>query len=207
MPNQPEETFLQKNFEYYQAWHHWLGKAVKLKRAALILYLADLPDLRLYDKAYKKALKQIGAEGRALIRHQHPDMLPAFSMFGSALESLFKSLMVSKNPSLIGAHKLSPSLKSHDLVQLARHAGVKLNAQEIGVLAWVTEVVIWKARYSVPTNIKFGDAFFHRLDNTKLADAQACIKVLRAIFTRTKKMLPRQKRISNWFDVLIAWKE
>jgi hypothetical protein len=43
-----EDTFLQKNFEYYQEWQHWLGKADKLKRAALILYQADLPDLRLY---------------------------------------------------------------------------------------------------------------------------------------------------------------
>ncbi len=70
MSNQPEETFLQKHFEYYQAWHHWLGKAVKLKRAALILYRADLPDLRLYDKAYKKAEKEVGDEGKALIRRQ-----------------------------------------------------------------------------------------------------------------------------------------
>jgi len=207
MSNQPEETFLQEHFEYYQAWHHWLGKAVKLKRAALILYRADLPDLRLYGKAYKKAEKEVGDEGKALIRHRHPDMLPAFSMFGSALENLFKGLMVSKNPGLIGANKLSPSLKSHDLVQLAKDAGVKLNAQETRLLEWMSEVVIWKARYSVPTNIKFGDAFFHRLDNTTLADAKACIKILEAIFARTKKQLPRLKRISDGFDLLIAWKE
>jgi hypothetical protein len=106
-----EDTFLQKNFEYYQEWHHWLGKADKLKRAALILYQADLPDLRLYDAAYKIALAEIGEEGRAPVRHPHPDMLPAFSLFGSALESVFKGLMVSKNPGLIGADKLSPSLK------------------------------------------------------------------------------------------------
>jgi hypothetical protein len=138
MSNQPEESFLQKNFEYYQAWHHWLRKAVKLKRAALILYRADLPDLRLYDKAYKKAEKEVGQEGKALIRHRHPDMLPAFSMFGSALESLFKGLMVGKSPGLIGAHKLSPSLKSHDLVQLSKDAGVKLNAPETRLLAWLS---------------------------------------------------------------------
>jgi hypothetical protein len=207
MSNQPEESFLQKNFEYYQAWHHWLRKAVKLKRAALILYRADLPDLRLYDKAYKKAEKEVGQEGKALIRHRHPDMLPAFSMFGSALESLFKGLMVSKSPGLIGAHKLSPSLKSHDLVQLSKDAGVKLNAPETRLLGWLSEVVIWKARYSVPTNTKFGAAFFHRLDNTSLADAQACIKILETIFARTKKALPKEKRISDGFDLLIAWKE
>lgn len=146
----------------------WLGKAGKLKRAALILYQADLPDLRLCDAAYKIALAEIVKEGRAPVRHPHPDMLPAFSLFGSALESVFKGLMVSKNPDLIGADKLSPSLKSHDLVQLANDAGLPLSEQETRLFAWVSEVVIWKARYSVPTNTKYGDAFFHRLDNIYL---------------------------------------
>jgi hypothetical protein len=72
--------------------------------------------------------------------------------------------MVSKNPGLISANRLSPILKSHDLVQLAKDAGIKLSGPETRLLAWVSEVVIWKARYSVPTNPKF--AFFHRLDKS-----------------------------------------
>jgi hypothetical protein len=207
MSNQPEETFLQKNFEYFQAWHHWLDKAVKLKRAALVLYRANLPDLRLYDKAHKKAEKAVGDEGKALIRHHHPDMLPAFSMFGSALENLFKGLMVSKNSSLIGANQLSTSLTSHNLVRLAKDAGLKLSKEETYLLEWISQVVIWKARYSVPTKIKSADAFFHDLDNTSLADAKACIKILEVIFARTKKHLPRRKRVSDGFDLLIAWKD
>jgi hypothetical protein len=202
-----EDTFLQKNFEYYQEWHHWLGKADKLKRAALILYQADLPDLRLYDAAYKTALAEIGEEGRAPVRHPHPDMLPAFSLFGSALESVFKGLMVSKNPGLIGADKLSPSLKSHDLVQLANDAGLPLSESETSLLAWVSEVVIWKARYSVPTNTKYGDAFFHRLDNISLPDAEACIEALESIFDRTKAALPPLERVSEGFDLVVSWKE
>lgn len=35
-----EDTFLKKNYEYYQAWHHWLSKAEKLKRASLVPRLA-----------------------------------------------------------------------------------------------------------------------------------------------------------------------
>lgn len=202
-----ESTFLQRNFEYYQAWHHWLGKAEKLKRAALILYRADLPDLRLYDEAYKVALAEIGEEGKAPVRYPHPDMLPAFSLFGSALESIFKGLMVCKNPDLIGAHKLSPSLKSHDLVQLAKDAEFAVSEPETNLLWWVSEVVIWKARYSVPTNTKYGDAFFYRLDNIGLADAEACIGALEGIFDRAKAALPPLEKISDGFDVLISWKE
>jgi hypothetical protein len=95
--------------------------------------------------------------------------------------------MVSKNPGLIGADKLSPSLKSHDLVQLANDAGLPLSESETSLLAWVSEVVIWKARYSVPTNTKYGDAFFHRLDNISLPDAEACIEALESIFDRTNR--------------------
>jgi hypothetical protein len=202
-----ENTFLQQNFRFYQEWHHWLGKAEKLKRASLILYNADLPDLRLYDEAHKMALQEIGDEGKALVRHPHPDMLPAFSMFGSALENLFKGVMVHKDPELIGANKLSPSLKSHDLLELAEAAGVALSEPETRLLAWLSEVVIWKARYSVPTNTKFGDAFFHRLDNISLADAEACIKALEELFARTVKMLPEPKKLTEGFDLIIAWKE
>src|SRR5258707_4037153 len=118
-----EDSFLRQHFKYYQEWDHWLEKAKKLKRASLILYNADLPDLQLYDQAYKKALEEIGEEGKAPVRHRHPDMLPAFSMFGSALENLFKAVMVYKDPGLISADKLSQDLKSHDLVHLAEEAG------------------------------------------------------------------------------------
>jgi hypothetical protein len=110
--------------------------------------------------------------------------------------------MVSKNPGLISANRLSPILKSHDLVQLAKDAGIKLCGPETRLLAWVSEVVIWKARYLVPTNPKF--AFFHRLDNIDLADAIACIKALEGISARTKKMLPRPKRVSEGFDALVS---
>ncbi|WP_456798090.1 hypothetical protein [Bradyrhizobium sp. USDA 4473] len=203
-----EDTFLQKNYHYYQAWHHWLGKAEKLKRAALILYQADLPDLRLYDEAHNRALEELrGREGTAAVRYPHPDMLPAFSLFGSALESVFKGVMVNNDSSLIGEHKLSQSLKSHDLVQLAEGAAIALDDRETRLLSWVSEVVIWKARYSVPTNTKFGDAFFHQLDNISLADAETCILLLEGIFDRAKSALPPLERASEGFDVLVSWKE
>jgi hypothetical protein len=98
MSNQSENTFLQKNYEYYQEWHRWLGKAVKLKRASLILYRADLPDLRRYEKAHQKAVKEIGEEGVAPIRHLHPDLLPAFSMFGLGTREPFQGLDGQQEP-------------------------------------------------------------------------------------------------------------
>ncbi|MEH2480207.1 hypothetical protein V1282_003564 [Nitrobacteraceae bacterium AZCC 2146] len=203
-----EDSFLRQHYEYYQAWHHWLEKAKKLKRASQILLDADLPELRLYDQAYKTALKEIGKEGKALVRHAHPDLLPAFSMFGSALESLFKAVMVNNDPGLVGADRLAQDLKSHDLVRLAKDAAVPLDDREGVLLAWLSEVVIWKARYSVPTNVKFGDMFFHRLDNISLADAEACMETLEGLFARTTDMLPAPPpRSTDGFDLLMVWKE
>lgn len=202
-----EETFIQKHFRFYQEWGHWVKKAQNLRRVSLILFNADLPELRLYDEAHNRALKEIGEEGTAAVRHPHPDMLPAFALFGSAFESLFKGVMIYKNPGLIGANKLSERLKSHHLLALAKEAGVRLSEPETRLLAWLSEVVIWKARYSVPTNLKFGDAFFHRLDNISLADAEACIKALEDLFERVTKLLPEPAKLTEGFDVLVVWKD
>jgi hypothetical protein len=90
---------------------------------------------------------------------------------------------------------------------LANDAGLALNEPETMLLAWVSEVVIWKARYSVPTNTKYGDAFFHRLDNISLADAEACIDAMERIFERTKAARPPLEKVSEGFDLLISWRE
>jgi hypothetical protein len=38
-------------------------------------------------------------------------------------------------------------------------------------------------------------------------DAEACIKALEGIFDRTKTKLPPLEKVSEGFDLLIAWKE
>jgi hypothetical protein len=203
-----EELFFQQNYKYYQACDHWLDKAAKLRRAFLFLYDVNLPDLQLYDAAYNRALMEIGEEGSAPIRYQHPDMLPAFGLFGSAIENLFKAIMIHNDPNLIGADRLSSDVKCHDLLQLAKKAEIALTNQEVRLLEWLTEVVIWKARYSVPTNLKFGDKFFHPLDNASLADAEASKYALEGLFTRINNQLPQpQEKPTDDFDVLVVWKE
>ena len=67
---------------------------------------------------------------------------------------------------------------------------------------WVTEVLIWKARYSVPTTTKYAEHFFHRLDNIDLEDAKKCIRILKEVFARTKKKLPRRRRLAKW-DIIV----
>jgi len=199
---QPDNEFLQKNFGYFQEWHHWYDKAVSLRRAALVLYRNSIPELRKFEKARRAAEKELKKRSVAPIRYPHPDLLPAFCLYGSALENAFKGIMVSKNKKLIGADHLSKSLQKHNLIKLARSAGVSLSRTEEYVLQWVTEVLIWKGRYSVPITTQHAKHFFHKLDDVRLTSAKTCIKVLDDVFTRAKKAMPRRVRRTR-FDVLV----
>jgi hypothetical protein len=130
-------------------------------------------------------------------------VLPAFSIYGSALENAFKGIMVSKNKGFIGANRLSESLQEHNLIKLAPSAGVPLSSSEEYVLQWVTEVLIWKARYSLPTKTEHMGHFFHELDDVRLTSARMCIKILDRVFARAKKAMPRRVRLAK-FGVLLA---
>lgn len=200
MAQQPDEQFLQKNYQYLQEPHHWRDKAVSLRAMANALYGKALPDLRLYEKARKVALKALKHRRVVTVKAVEPDILPAIALYGAALENAFKALMVSKNPALIGAHKLSGKLKSHNLVELARAAGISLSPDEQYLLKWVSEVVIWKARYPVPTYPQAH--LFHALDQATLEGTRSCFRGLHAVFARIDKALPRH-RMRLKFGVLV----
>ena len=201
MAQQPDEQFLQKNYQYFQEPHLWHNKAVSLRAMANALYGKALPDLRLYEKARKVALKELKHRRVVPVKAVVPDILPAIALYGAALENAFKGLMVSKDPALIGAHKLSEKLKSHKLVELARAAGISLSPDEQYLLKWVSEVVIWKGRYPVPTDPQAAD-FFHPLDEVTLEGTLSCFRGLHAVFARIKKALPR-RRMRLKFGVLV----
>ena len=99
---QIDNEFLQSNFQYFQEWHHWHDKAISLRKTAIVLYRNSIPELRKYDKAYRVAQKELKLKKRIVvpIRYPHPDVLPAFSIYGSALENAFKGIMVSKDKNL-----------------------------------------------------------------------------------------------------------
>jgi hypothetical protein len=92
-------------------------------------------------------MKELEHNRRAVVRFPHPDVLPAFGLFGYALENIFKGILVSKQPTLVKADRLSDKLKEHNLLKLAAAAGIALSEKEKRILGWLTEVTIWKARY------------------------------------------------------------
>jgi hypothetical protein len=105
-------NFFRKNYQFFQGWHHWHNKAVSLRAKAKALYSNALPELRLYEKARKVALKELRHRSVVPVKAVEPDILPAIALYGAALENALKGLMVSKDPALIGAHKLSPKLQA-----------------------------------------------------------------------------------------------
>jgi hypothetical protein len=109
--------------------------------------------------------------------------------------------MISRDKSLIGAHRLSIKLQSHKLVKLARAAGIVLSPKEAYLLDWVSEVVIWKGRYPVPTDSDHAH-FFHRLDQTTLESVRACFLTLDNIFNRVRKAFPRHRKKAK-FRVMV----
>ena len=88
--------------------------------------------------------------------------------------------MISKDRSLIGANKLSDKLTTHNLVKLARDAGIDLLPKEQYLLEWVSDT-------------KHG--FFHELDYpVTLTSARERFRMLDAVFNRAKKSLPHYRR-------------
>jgi hypothetical protein len=203
--NQPDE-FLLNNYKYFQEWHHWYDKAISLRQSALALYRIAKPELRRFEKARRTASKQLKDHPVAPIRYPHPDLLPTFALYGSALENAFKGILVSRDATLIGERKLSDKLKSHNLVTLAGHSDIVLSEREEYVLKWLTEVVIWKARYSVPTRAQAAHHFIHVLDDVTISSAMACMRELDAVFARAKSAMPRRRKRTK-FDVLVRLTE
>lgn len=201
MSAQPAD-FLQKHYQYFQECHHWQAKAVKLRRAAKVLYKDILPDLRRYEKARRVALKKLEKRSVVPIEYVEPDFFPAVALYGLALENVFKGLMISKDSSLIGKSRLSDKIRLHRLAALAGKAGVSLSADEKYLLEWTSEVVIWKGRYSVPTNYIGAQFPFHQLDNVTLANARKCMRLLDGLFARSIKLFPKRRRATK-FGVLV----
>jgi hypothetical protein len=200
---EPDVEFLKNNYQYFQEWWHWHDKAVRLRLSAHALFKSYVPALRAYQKAMKVAERQLRKSERATIKAEEPDALPAFSLFGAALENLFKGLIVLRDPAAIGADRLSGRLHNHNLVVLAKNGGFKLSAEEQHLLEWVSEVVVWKARYPVPKDIANRN-FWHPLDRMLLNQARQVMSTLDAIYSRAKKALPRRPRRAK-YGILIRF--
>lgn len=184
------DEFFGQYFECLQRPEFWFGKATQLRRSARYLYKATLADIRRYEAARKIASRRLSNSNRQIvaIRCREPEVLPIFMLHGLSLENAFKALLVSRDPNLISSKKISPKLREHSLVQLAHLTQTPLSNDEKQILDWVSEVVIWKGRYQLPTKADDLNTFW-ALDHTPFDYIKLCNHTVEAVFRRLTEAL------------------
>lgn len=88
---------------------------------------------------YNKASELRSAAGALCGKSWNPVY---FMLSGMALELIYKAIVVAKGN--------EPNTKSHGLANLAKEAGLKVKNKQEGLLAILTEAIIWYGRYPVP---------------------------------------------------------
>ncbi|MET4323597.1 hypothetical protein [Bradyrhizobium sp. RT5a] len=199
--------FLEKNYQFFQQPEHWWEKAIELRRAARNLYRATLPDIRRYESACKKAANKFlkSTRDEALIKCREPQVLPVFMLHGMSLENAFKALIVCRNSKLVGSNKILRDLHIHDLSKLAKLAGIPLSRSEEQMLDWLSEVVIWKGRYQLPTAAKYLGTFWV-LDGTIVDEIKPSNRTVDGVFARIESALrPSLPKSRVRYSKLVRW--
>ncbi len=79
-----------------------------------------------------------------------------YMLIGFALENYYKGAILTKrlrNHESILTDKLDLSIKSHQLAELARDAGIIFEGRfQESHISYITECIIWKGRYPLPTS-------------------------------------------------------
>jgi len=76
-----------------------------------------------------------------------------YMLIGFALENYYKGAILAKlikNSQISTNGELESSLKTHDLVNLAKQAGITIEKTQESQLKHITEFTIWKGRYPLP---------------------------------------------------------
>jgi hypothetical protein len=147
-----------EHFETMQAPGFWFLTASKLAESAEVLVSHNESRSPEVLAAKSNALAQAKSTamrnntvGVAKIDVPPLNYVPAFLLFGFALENLFKGILVKNDPTLISGTRLNGELNSHDLSILAKNAKVSLSASERKTCERLTAVVVWAGRYPAPT--------------------------------------------------------
>jgi hypothetical protein len=96
-----------------------------------------------------------GEEGAPLYEYQLYDI--GFFLVALAIENLLKGLWVGRNPERINQiTKMQtdlPEITTHQLVKVAKAAGMILSVEEESLLDDLSQIILWYGRYSAPSNV------------------------------------------------------
>jgi hypothetical protein len=136
-----------QNYESRAFWDiHWIRMAKNLLLSAELIE----PEVLRYWESLRARAKDKAAQ-------RQPDRYlgPYFMLMAYAMENLLKAAIVRVNSSeykqaFRAKRKFPAALKGHDLMDLARKAGLKVNLDEEDLLRRLTRSAVWFGRYPVP---------------------------------------------------------
>jgi hypothetical protein len=190
----------------------WLLSAERLRDAAEVIINAEvvreIPYFLAYDKATQDALSiactGANKSGQAEIRSDPPNYPPAQLLYAYAMENVLKGLIVANDPSVVDENKISKSLKSHALVELSASAGITVHIEEAPVLAALSDLSIWTARYPVATR---KEDYIGKENPHAMLDYGSRHAIMRRFFDRVYAELKgRLPRAPSRHDVVVVFR-
>jgi hypothetical protein len=155
-------TWDRDHFRFAQSSFMWFYNAVGLIDAAAITYQSAVEQLARYEEATDDAFERAGkklAEQPGLtsivepVDEFEPRFLPAFMMYGFAIENLLKGLLVLRNPSMVQDAKIGVP-RTHNLTDLAKEAAWPTTSDENRLLGELSAITTWSGRYPVSLTLR-----------------------------------------------------
>jgi hypothetical protein len=139
----PLSDLTQQEWETLAAPINWFNKAVELKECAQVLSQRQADS----DKFIQRL-----QEGKPMRRGFFPHMLDQqhWMIVAYCLENLLKARIIKNNPELLRDKRIHSKLTTHNLITLAKTAGVKVSKDEMKYLDLWTQASIFRGKYPVP---------------------------------------------------------
>jgi len=184
----------QQFFRAAQSPSNWLLTAERLQQAAEVQIAHEdqflVPYLRAHDDATKVAMADAYSPGKkaghAEVLARAPNYPPAQLLYAYAIENALKGLIITNDPNLSNPDKLDKTLQDHDLVELAKRAGLDVYVEEQPILEALSDLSTWAGRYPVP--LYAGD-FVGKMNSDELMDYGSRHTTMRQFYKRAYKAL------------------
>lgn len=156
-----KEDWGQAHFRFAQSPMSWLLTAETLIDAATQTYFTAAEQAEKFEAASQTATEKAtaaldGSENGIAseeILEAEPKFLPAFMLYGFALENLLKGVLVARDANLVGDKKINVP-KTHDLVALADLAKISLSTTQRDLLKRLSTITTWSGRYPAAVSIE-----------------------------------------------------
>lgn len=187
------EEFRSADFRHFQNWQYWRTTAFRLRDSAHALFKFYAPNMMKEEMSYNEACNVLTGKKKAVFRAYPHDSSSVVLLYGASLENIFKAVVVFQNQNSLNLKRLPKSVLSHDLEKLAKTAGMSVSQNEIELLNWVAELVVWRGRYPVPVT-SHSMSIGHSLDTRLYSRFRKTMRDLDSVFKRADKNLPPRAR-------------